>query len=335
MNKTIQGMRAVAMLAIFGYHAGMLPNGQFPVTFFFMVSGFGIYMARHSQPDEQLTMRDNLRWMLGKFRYFYAVHLLLLLISIPIRWDELLGLPHLGIRTVLHLTLLQSWAPPLTYGFNGVAWYLSALLFVYPAAFWLVRRVRSARYGMLWAALLAAAHLLINEAFVDGWQVLAQEPYFNPLYRLLEVALGMFAARYLLSEGEKHTGGTLAELAVIVLIAVPYLRFVGQWRGGQPGLYGIPFFLAICVYGQQKGALSRLLCTRPFQWLAQYGFEFYMVHELLIVLIRHRMGPLDLPWRVLAPVSAAIAFAGALAFSVLCQKWLKPRFSKKREVQRV
>ncbi len=334
MNKTIQGMRAVAMLAIFGYHAGMLPNGQFPVTFFFMVSGFGIYMARHGQPDERLTMREDLRWMLGKFRYFYAVHLLLLLISIPIRGDELLGLPHLGIRTVLHVLLLQSWAPPLTYGFNGVAWYLSALLFVYPAAFWLVRRVRSARHGLLWTALLAAAHLLINEAFMAGYRVLAQEPYFNPLYRLLEVALGMFAARYLLSESEKHTGGTLPELAVIILITVPYLWFFNQWHGSQPGLYGIPFFLAICVYGQQKGALSRLLCTRPFQWLAQYGFEFYMVHELLIVLIRHLMGPMGLPWRVLAPVSAAMAFAGALGFSVLCQKWMKPRFSKKREVQR-
>lgn len=333
MNQTIQGMRAIAMLGIFGYHAGLLPNGQFPVTFFFMVSGFGIYMARHGQPDEQLNGRENLRWMLGKFRYFYAVHLLLFAISIPIRWDELWQLPHLGIRALLHLTLLQSWAPPLTYGFNGVAWYLSALLFVYPVAFWLVRKVRSTRHGLLWTIALAAVHLLSNEAFLRGFQILYQEPYFNPLYRMLEVTLGMFAARYLLAENEKRTGGTLMELLTVMLIGGLYLCGLGQWRGSQPGMYGIAFFLAICVYGQQKGALSRLLCTRPFQWLAQYGFEFYMVHELMIVLVRQIMGPMELPWRVMAPVSALLAFAGSLCFAKACQKWMKPHFARKKQTQ--
>lgn len=335
MNQTIQGMRAVAMLTIFGYHSSLLPNGQFPVTFFFMVSGFGIYMARHAQPSDRLRMRDNLQWMWGKFRYFYAIHLLLFLLSIPIRGQELTQLPHVGLRAVLHLTLLQSWAPPFTYGFNGVAWYLSALLFVYPAAFWLVRKVRSTQHALLWTVVLAAAHAAINEAFLQGFSILYQEPYFNPLYRMLEVTLGMFAARYLLEKDDKHTGGTAMELLVVVLIGALYLLNLRQQRGSQPGLYGIAFFGAICVYGQQKGALSRLLCTRPFQWLAKYGFEFYMVHELLIVLVRHILGPMDLAWRVMAPVSSLIAFAASLGFAQICQKYIKPLFSKNKQIQRV
>lgn len=40
MIKSLQGLRAIAMISIFLFHAGFLPNGIFPVTLFFLLSGF-------------------------------------------------------------------------------------------------------------------------------------------------------------------------------------------------------------------------------------------------------------------------------------------------------
>ena len=329
MNKTVQGMRTIAMLAIFAYHAGLLPNGYFPVTFFFMVSGFGIYTAKHGLEDQQLSWRSNLRWMGQKFRYFYAVHLLLFLVSIPIRWEEMQLLPHVAGRAVLQLTLTQSWYPGLSYGFNSLSWYLSALLFVYLAAFWAVRMVRSCRHSGIAAAAVLAVQLLYNAAHRYSILPLQFEPYYSPLYRVTELILGMFAAKYLLEGKKRHTGGTLPEVLVVVLLAVQYLLYC---RSGYnlPVVFVPAFFIAICVFGQQKGLLSRVLQWQPIQWMARYGFEFYMVHELLIVLLRNVLGMLGISWRMRVILFTLGAFAGALLFSAACQKWLKPRFSKKK-----
>lgn len=38
MIKSLQGLRALAMLGIFLFHAGLLINGTFPVVFFFILS---------------------------------------------------------------------------------------------------------------------------------------------------------------------------------------------------------------------------------------------------------------------------------------------------------
>ena len=335
MNKTIQGIRAVGMLTIFLFHASILPNAQFPVTFFFMASGFGLYLSRCEKTQQELSWKNNLLWVKNKFRYFYAVHLLLFLVSLPIRWNEMKILPHPVLRAVLHLTLLQSWTPWLSYGFNSVSWYLSSLLFVYLAAFWLVRRVRACRHCGAWTAVLIGAQLLLTGVYARVGFPLGQEPYYSPLYRVLELATGMFAARYLGGSQGKKAEGTAMELLSLLLVALPYLFLARRSNGLLPGVYALGFLAVICVYGRQKGVLSRLLCLRPVQWLAGFGFEFYMVHELLIVQIRHWMGPLNWPWRVLAPVSALLALGAALAFAWACQKWLKPRFAPKKQLQTV
>ena len=40
MIRSYQGIRVIAMLIIFLFHAGIIPNGIFSVTLFFTLSGF-------------------------------------------------------------------------------------------------------------------------------------------------------------------------------------------------------------------------------------------------------------------------------------------------------
>ena len=328
MNKTIQGMRAIAMLAIFLFHAGLLPNGYFPVTFFFMVSGFGIYTAKHALPAEKLSWQANGRWQRAKMGYFYALHLLLFAASIPIRWEEYAVTPGLPIRAALNLTLTQSWYPWYSNGFNNLSWFLSTLVFVYPAAFWAVRRVRSWEHPGRAAVLLLALEGVLNFAYAKDALPFFFEPYFNPAYRVLDLMLGMLAARWLLEDRPRFSG-TGWELLVLALLGVQYVLYL-PCRENLPAVFAPIFFAAICVFGRQKGALSRILQATPFQWLARWGFEFYMVQELLIILLRRVSGQLGLPWRLRVLVFTGGGFVLSLAFAMACQKWLKPIFNKGR-----
>lgn len=53
MIKSLQGLRVIAMVGIFLFHAGFIPNGIFPVTFFFILSGFVIYYKHNEQTDKR------------------------------------------------------------------------------------------------------------------------------------------------------------------------------------------------------------------------------------------------------------------------------------------
>ena len=57
MIKSLQGLRAIAMLNIFLFHAGIIPNGIFPVTLFFILSGFFMYYKNFEKVVIQLFFR--------------------------------------------------------------------------------------------------------------------------------------------------------------------------------------------------------------------------------------------------------------------------------------
>ncbi len=330
MNQTVQGMRAIAMMAIFLFHCGLMPNGSFAVTFFFMVSGFGLYLSRQDQPDSQLSWRANARWQWGKLKYFYVIHLICFAASIPVRGQELAGYDHLPLRVLLSLTLTQSWHTSYFSGFNNPSWFLSTLMWVYLAAFWAVRWVRRRGSSWPWVVSLLALQGLFNLAYVQGWLPHAMNPYFFPLYRGMDFLLGMFAARCLLEQPPRWSQGTAMELLVLAALAVLYLLYRPcSWE--LPALFSPAFFAALCVYGQQRGQLSRLLRLRPLQWLTKYGFEFYMVQELLVLALRKLGGALDLSWRMRVILFTGGAFLGGLLFAMLCQKWLKPLLARRKK----
>lgn len=56
----LDGLRVLATLAIFFFHAGILIRGAFPVVWFFMLSGFMMYYTKHT-----LTGYPNFKSWLG------------------------------------------------------------------------------------------------------------------------------------------------------------------------------------------------------------------------------------------------------------------------------
>lgn len=65
MIYTLQGLRALAMLGIFLFHSGILLNGTFPVTFFFILSGFVTYYSKYINVDE-MNIKECINWIINK-----------------------------------------------------------------------------------------------------------------------------------------------------------------------------------------------------------------------------------------------------------------------------
>lgn len=58
MIRSLQGLRAIGTLIIFLFHSSLFPGGQFVVTFFFMMSGFGIYYQYSSKSGKTSIIKS-------------------------------------------------------------------------------------------------------------------------------------------------------------------------------------------------------------------------------------------------------------------------------------
>lgn len=65
MIRSSQGLRALAMLVIFFFYAGFIPNGIFPVTVFFILSGFVLYY-NYNDKLRDINIKESVLWRMNK-----------------------------------------------------------------------------------------------------------------------------------------------------------------------------------------------------------------------------------------------------------------------------
>lgn len=157
----LDGLRVLATAGIFLFHAGFLLLGTFPVTLFFMLSGFMMYY----------TKRDTIKPLTGilKIKKMYPLHLLTFLISIVIwnPWPKY-SLDYLFKAGILQLSLLQAWFPRYTMTYNGLAWYLSVTLFLFAISYPLVFLTKKIRKPLFATIALLVIILAINQISQGG-----------------------------------------------------------------------------------------------------------------------------------------------------------------------
>ena len=271
----LNGIRVLATVGIFLFHAGFVKQGTFPVTLFFMLSGFMMYY----------TKRDSITPMTGiwKMKQMYPLHFLTFVISIFI-WQPLgkYSMDYLVKAGVLQLTLLQSWFPEYTMTFNGLAWYLSISFFLYTISYplvLLVRNIKKPLYGII-TVLVGITAINFYSRISGGGDL-----YTNPLYRILDYVLGMMVAKqYIQRDGFSEKWSNLAEICILVSFLIQYL--LSLRIGAMPGYYSVLFAFSLYIFAVGQGCVSKILSYPVFQKLAANSFAFYMIHELSLRVFR-------------------------------------------------
>lgn len=292
MIKSIQGMRSVAMITIFLWHSRLISNGSWPVTFFFIISGFLTYLSRNKNKDNINGIRNSIKFSFNKIKNMYLLHIITLIISIPMRYKFLIAEPVKAIQAILaHIMLIQSIVPDnsIYFNFNESSWYLSSILFVYifTSLFMKIISISEKKIKSIFLLVIVFVFQLIIAISIKDSNIVQWALYINPLFRSLDYFMGMILADIYLTNMSKNNN----YVSKLEIISTAILLFSIIINSEIPkflvyGTYFTPFILFfIYSISFERGIVSKILSNEILLKLSKISFEFFMIHMPVIILI--------------------------------------------------
>ncbi len=272
----------------------VVQNGWIFVDFFFVLSGFVIaYACSPRLADGRDTVRG---FMIARVARIYPLHLFMLALLIGM---EVLRIatgiggttraPFEGSRSVeaifANLMLLHSTGILTENSWNGVSWSISAEMGAY--LLFGVVFATVPRHGTIIFLLAGSISLALLLALSpDGLDTTYDYGYLRGLLGF-SLGVGMHTA----FRSGLRIGGTTAE--VLVVVAVIFVT--GHLDTGRATFLALPVFaLAVLTFASERGAVSRILKARPFQFFGRISYSIYMTHALTHIVafeMLKRIGP--------------------------------------------
>ncbi|MDB5696640.1 MAG: acyltransferase [Sphingomonas bacterium] len=324
--RQLTGARGLAAWLVVFYHLrqsipglpapieAVLAKGYLAVDFFFLLSGFVIWLAWHDR-----VAGETRRFWQKRIARIWPLHLTMLALAIALAMAmELRGTPDPAFpwrELPLHLLLLQQWGTTTALHWNDPAWSISAEWAAYLLFPLLIRCVDWRRWST--PALIAAAAVVLTVLpLVMGWGSLGQGiPRFGLLRCLVEFTTGtILAALY-------QRGGSVRLPAAIgaTLLAAAVL--------GAAETLVIPAAFAALLLALAR-AKARPLASRPLHWLGEISYATYLSHFLLWKLVKLLLPAGPAPTAAIVGYVLLVLAASHLLYRYLelpAQAWLNAR----------
>ena len=265
--------------------------GQNVVSFFFVISGFCLmYRWRPETFTSKYPLKIYQSLLRKRLLKIWPLHFFTLLLCILSYF--LIGTPLAGYignikGTLLSVFLLHDWIPGhpnYRQAWNGVSWFLSALLFCYifyPLVFNYIklfaRNVKPIYY--------VVAFLLM----IVGLEKVVDFIYFSPVMRFLEFVLGASLAYNLKSKC--NYGFNFCDVLLIVLIVL-----FSDIQKAEYGFFLSPIF-ASSLYFLSKFELEytkMLSCSRGTLRISSISMYIYMLHAIVLGFVSYCVSYLNL-----------------------------------------
>jgi peptidoglycan/LPS O-acetylase OafA/YrhL len=333
----IQGLRAIAVGVVVAFHAGLpIPGGFVGVDVFFVISGFVITAMLHREWDSSSRIRMGAFYLRRFKRLSPALATMVILTVLA----ALVLLPPFGSQQNAAATGLGAMAMVANFvifattgGYFDVAADLNPLLhtwslsveeqfyLVFPALLlmgWLVaRKVRVLRrlpiiIVILFGAASLVAMLLEASGNPVSWLPDWLMGFYGPLGRAWE-----FAAGAVLALATVHLRRVPTALATVGGVLGLGLLTVSLWLITSDTIFPGPMtllpvvatLLLILAGCNSANPVSRVLSTRPFTWVGDRSYSWYLWHWPFIV-FSALLWP-DLPWVLV--VAALVSLLPSMA----------------------
>lgn len=309
---TLTGMRFIAAALVFlhhgiwvnvfadqdvvsGYRDLFINAGHVGVSFFFILSGFVLTWSSTSRKQDTFP-----RYLRRRIAKVYPNHVVTfvaaaLLVTASTHW-------YAGLANLL---LVQSWFPTydVLFSMNPPSWSLACEALFYCAFPLLLRWTGRIRAERLWwwaggavAAVLGVAALAqtvvpAGPAMPDGQPVGLHQfwlVYAFPPVRALDFVLGILMARIVLSGRWIRVGILPATaLAVACYALASELPYVYQLNAATviPLALLVPAAAVADAEGRRTGLQGRFA-----RWLGEISYAFYLVHVIVLVWCRGKLG---------------------------------------------
>lgn len=330
----IDGLRAVAVLSVLFYHAGLPPffGGFVGVDIFFVISGYlitgilygdlqrdGFSIARFYErrvrrifPALYLTIVATL---IGATILFSAIDLERLHTSIA--WlaafaSNAYFMDNAGYFDAAseQNAILQTWSLAIEEQFYVVFPLALALLY------------RFCRPQLKWIVLAVAfLSLAYSIAIVD---VNARTAFFSTPGRVWELMMGALLALGLVPPGERATTRNWVAAIGAVLVVASLVLLTNETPF--PGVYAVPACLgtALLIWANTSGPtiVGNVLSIRPMVFVGLVSYSLYLLHWPMLTFARYWFkGEFTL-------AHALVVLAAAFGASVLCWRYVETPFRK-------
>jgi len=343
----IQGLRAIAVLAVIAYHAGFaLPGGFTGVDIFFVISGFVITQMLFREKAVTGTIKLT-KFYLRRFRRLMPALAVLVSVTIMTGWflynsqnaQNLTAQTGLGAmffisNVVIALTTGNYFDAPAEANPLLHTWSLSVeeqFYFVFPAILllgWSLRRVRSTK--LVISIILIVISVLSFGLAVWGSAEGVQRPdsftwligFYSPFTRIWEFSIGALVALALpaLKIGFR-TAAVLSLLGLMIgaagfLLISDQTPFPSTWT-----LLPVAATALLLIGGLRTTVFTRALSVRPMVKTGDWSYSLYLWHWPFIVFAIYIWPSV---WYV-PLIAALISFIPAIAsYYTIEQRFRKP-----------
>ena len=319
--QSLQGLRALSTIGIFLFHSGFLLKGTFPVTLFFMLSGFMMYYTKYNLNKYKNYSEWIKKYCIKKVKQFYPLHIFTFIISLFV--GKVL-INKITIDTILsglaNLFLVQTFIEKYALTYNGLSWYLSVTFFLYFIGYFLIKYVNKTKINTKLLIFCVLIFIFVLNIYnrINGPIYL----YTNPLYRILDFLLGILIAKLYMLDNFSCRNPTLWETLIIILFIIQYVISVLFMNEVGCGYYSLVFAVALLLFAYGKGAISKLLSIDLFDKIANYSFEFYMIHELVLRIFRNVFSNFNFYYPIQCLIIAVPSLIISIVLAVLLKKFL-------------
>ncbi|WP_405987812.1 acyltransferase family protein [Streptomyces sp. NBC_00986] len=353
----LDGLRALAVLAVILYHTGQLKFGWLGVPMFFVLSGHFITRTLLSHPELSRAQRAKnfFRNRLLRLAPLYFLFVAGLTVVALVGGDKILtrDLPYLWTWTWNLSAMLHDFQPTPMVLYAQV-WSLGVEVQLYVVwallAFFLPRRwfVRASVVLAFAGPLLRwGVWLLMDATHFPIKPLQAMVVYCSPASYLDVFAIGACTA---LPEVRKHLAGFAK--AAVALFAVVTAALVAQgfadgkgfrsdlgypvllasdyewvWKYSVAGL----FFGAVLYFAGNEGRLQRVLSWRPLVRVGLISYGIYLLHMVILGRLFELHAPTVHGWAWADVGIAAIGIPAAYLLAEASYRWVEKPFLKRKK----
>ncbi len=322
----LDGLRAIAIVGVVGYHAGLFPGGYLGVDVFFVLSGFLITSILLKEHETRGTIALGRFWARRVLRLFPE---LCVLVGILWTYATLFQSGHKAAASysdgIIALLYFGNWVQAFTpdrLGVLGHTWSLAIeeqFYVVWPFALWALLSARVPRRRVLVIALGAAALSTLLRFGLYWWEWPLARLYYASDTRADGLLLGCALAIALSGAPaprivHRHLAVVCGSVLCVALLLMPFSAW-SLAAGPLTVVYLATAGLIVHVLGNSQHWLTRALAASPMAWLGRISYGLYLWHFPAIILCRYKVG---LPWfaQVIAGLVLSLGLAAVSYYAV-------------------
>lgn len=305
--ESLQALRGIAFMGVFLSHVGIpvFNNaGHWAVSVFFILSGFVLVNA-YLAGDKigKPTIKGNLFFSINKIKKLYSLHLITMFFSMIFWFRDYIyndnKYTEAAVQLISNILLIQAWIPKKSVylSLNMVAWYLSAMTFLYFLFPYIIRLLKNEKWNLRKSAISIGIMFVIQlltgfaSSLIHGNEFVNKEfckwfVYIFPLYRAVDFFIGCNLGYFWLKR-DKDNGlvkSSVFELCTLFIVtcSIKICNELGERWWTFTAIFTISSILLIYLFAYKNGIITKILTNRFFVRIGNISSIMYMTHSVVI-----------------------------------------------------